>query len=234
MMKPLKCPMWGVAPPGTRLQWVGLLAIMVIMMAVSPAQAVILPPGAVSTPPDTIPPDPAIAGPTLASIIGAPFVTSTGLVVGTYSTAVIADAGNPFGAGLLTFVYSITNTTPAGGDSVARATAINFTGFLTDVGFVLGGGTDVSSVDRSATGSTVGFDFAGAGIPAGGGSSDTFWVRTNASAFEPGFLNIIDGGVATVAAFQPAVVIPEPATMTMLGTSLAFFGGWYVRRRSRK
>ena len=51
---------------------------------------------------------------------------------------------------------------------------------------------------------------------------------TNATNFKAGFANVIDGGVSTVGAYQPASGVPEPMTMLLLGGGLIALAG--VRR----
>ena len=189
-------------------------------------QAVVLPPGG-SGPPDIFNPLP---GATLFASITGPF--NSGLIMGTYTAAVFSDPNNPFGAGDLDFVYQVANSASSQ-DAIIRLTAINFTGFLTDVGYTatgsaipgglfVNGTTSPVSVDRSFGGDTVGFQMGMA--PNGilpGATSVALLIETNATAFHAGNLNMIDGGTTTVAAFAP---VPEPAagTLLLLGITTVF------------
>jgi hypothetical protein len=219
---------------------IGSLALLTFVVFSGPAKALILPPGG-SGPPDDLTGD--LAGATeLAFHVAEPFVTNTGLTSGTVTTSVFSDPLNTFGAGDLTFVYQVHNSA-ASMDSIGRVTAINFTGFMTDVGFTLAGGAipgghyvDGSKtpvlVDRSIFGDTVGFNFAALDFSPGT-TSLTLIIETNATQFAPGVFNIIDGGVASVDAFEPTV--PDGGTtVALLGIALAGLEG--VRRmfRARK
>ena len=73
----------------------------------------------------------------------------------------------------------------------------------------------------------MGFNFPAAGGVAPGDCSAVLIVETNATAYTAGTLNIIDGSVASVASYAPAV--PEPETIILLGAGLVALAG-LVRR----
>jgi hypothetical protein len=60
-----------------------------------------------------------------------------------------------------------------------------------------------------------------------GETSPVLVISTNAMLFTAGNASVIDGGVTTVAAFEPAAV-PGPASLLLLGGGLLALGG--VRR----
>ena len=100
--------------------------------------------------------------------------------------------------------------------------------------------------DRDAPdGSTVGFDFSATGASAAlainpGETSLILAIKTNAPDWTLGFASVIDGGAQTVPAFQPtgtpippALDVPEPATLLLVGSAVIGMGVT-VRRRSQR
>jgi hypothetical protein len=202
-----------------------VLVVLSIFAFASFASADILAPGA-SGPPDVLAP-----GGTLLASLSGPWTNTTSTMSGTYLAAVYSDPSNTFGAGDLDFVYQVMNSANST-DSIGRTTAINFTGFLTDVGFTLTGstlgagfvnGTVVPiTVDRANSGDSIGFSFTppvSAAINPGQ-TSTVLIIETNATNFTSGHFNLIDGGVTTVASFAPlAARVPEGSALSMLGIS---------------
>jgi len=216
----------------TSLLSLSFLSAIAMLLSLSSASATVLPPG-LSGPPDFFTP---IPGGTLLASSNSGTVTSTnGLITFDVVTAVYSDPTNVFGAGDLSFVYQVMNSANSV-DGISRLTAINFTGFLTDVGvttmgasipgglFVNGLSQLPQTVDRSIGGDTIGFNYP---IPFNilpGQTSLAMIIETNATAFKPGFFNIIDGGVSTVNAFAPTTpAVPESGSTAIL-LSLSMVG----------
>jgi PEP-CTERM motif len=90
-------------------------------------------------------------------------------------------------------------------------------------------------VDRVTAG-TVGFSFnAPFTIPVSPGTTSTVLIiQTNATNFEPGAANIIDGSVASVGAFAPSGTTtrptPEPSSLMLFGTGLLTVAGALRRK----
>jgi hypothetical protein len=157
---------------------------------------------------------------------------------GTLSAAVYRNS-----TGTLDFYYQVFNASTS--PTTLRAESnVDFTGFLTSVGFDTTGMTDLGApfanagnipetADRPSPGSVVGFNFNVSGFDfiLAGESSAVLIVSTNATNYTTGFSEILDGGSATVPTYQPAAV-PEPMSLMLLGSSLLGLG-MLVRRQKK-
>lgn len=214
------------------------LALLICFALSGTAQATIIPPGPGAFPPDIF----ALSGLTLLDSVSSTETSTSGALTFTLNAAVYSDPSNIFGAGDLAFVYQVMNSSTSP-DSVGRVTGIDFTGFQTDVGYTATGSTLPGGmfVDGTVTpqlvdrvhADVVGFSFnAPLTLLIGpGDTSVVLVVETDATNYTAGHANVIDGGVSTVDAFQPASGVPEPATMGLFGAGMLALAGI---RRSRR
>jgi hypothetical protein len=145
--------------------------------------------------------------------------------------------------GFVDFLYQVQRTTGEGLDAIGRLTTTNYSIAITDVGICTLcadliaplGPTKYApgSIDRNASGSTLGFQFAPVSDIDDTNESYVLVIRTNAPNWASGSTSIIDGGTANVNSFDPAAPsrVPEPSTFVALASGLLGFG---FMRRHRK
>ena len=150
-----------------------------------------------------------------------------------YSAGVFTnDPQNPYGLNDLDFIYSIFNNATSTA-LISRITATNFLGYNTDVGYftaaVFGGTIFPTTVDRN-TANTVGFTFNSFSA---GNQSVVFVIKTNATAFSTGSLNIVDsaGSSTSVMAFAP---VPEPGLVWPLGCGVLAMAAYWRKRANQR
>jgi hypothetical protein len=200
------------------------LATCALSMA-SLASATVLSPGA-SGAPDLM----SNAGWTLLATTGSQALSS-GTFTANAQSWVYSDSANTFCAGCLDFVYMVTRT--GGNDPIERITAGNFAGYSVDAGVVLSSpGLAPSSVNRSADGGVVGFNYQTTNLT-GTQSTQLLVIQTNATNYMAGLLSVQDQLSANGIGFQPSAATPEPLSMSLLGGGLALLGAARLRRKKK-
>lgn len=212
-----------------KFQLFSALAVLVLGGA---AKADIVVPGSGSAPADGT-----------GSLAGLTFVTSTTNtltspdVSASVTESVYLDVGGAFGpADSYDFVYQMTNTgtSGAGDDLLSRLIGTNYSGFSTDLRYIVGTGVAPDSRDRiDASGDNPGFDFT-TGTPAGlgyGATSAKMVIYTNAFAYKAGSVGVSDGLPTFSTAFYAPAAVPEPSFYGFLAIGLV---GIVVAGKSRK
>lgn len=136
-------------------------------------------------------------------------------------------------AGNLIFGYIIYNDLDSI-DEISAVSMTDFAGWITEVGqdpAAAGpGGIPSTSAARSSTGGTVTFNFTRSPLGRGALEQDKasygLMIRTNATDYTRGTVNVLNGAIATVESFAP---VPEPASIAALGVGAAAL----LRRRKK-
>jgi hypothetical protein len=140
--------------------------------------------------------------------------------------------------GFLDFLYQLQRS--GGPDPIEDITTTSFAGFTTDVGICTlcanliapVGPTKYApgAIDRSGSGSVVGFDFNNQAID-DANMTYLLVIRTNATTWVPGSTQVLDGGVDTVFSYAPGVAVPDAgSTLALLGLGMLSLG--YLKRRT--
>lgn len=167
----------------------------------------------------------------LASI-NTTFGTGNSIPSGPFMETVITNTGdNPFGNQFLTFAFSFRVTA---GD-VVEISLPGFSGFSTAVKecTICNTGTPALDATRSVNGDVVSFDFTG--IPANGNNTASLAIYTNAQVFADPMISFTDinGGIGLSAGLLPAPV-PEPGSLSLLGTVMLALGALWLRRERHR
>ncbi len=145
--------------------------------------------------------------------------------------------GSPF-AGDISFIYQIT----VSGGNIDNLTTENFAapGLSVDVGQssegIFGppyGSTEATVAAWTTDGTTIGFGF---GLPDGltpGDVSYLLIINTNMTTYEAGAFSLQDGQTQNFDGFVPVGPVPEPSTLSLLGTGLLAAGAG-LRRKMRR
>jgi hypothetical protein len=179
----------------------------------------------------SVPPSPLFPGGTLLATTSGTISTTT--FSATFTESVFSDPANTWCAGCLDFVYQFTDNGP---DILARFTMYSFTGFNLDVGTDPFGVHDPTTIDRSLSGSVVGFNYNPGDEILPGESTPELVIETDATHFDfNGFLSAQDGTAGYAAAFEPSESsqpVPEPSSLSLTGSGLLALGGFWRKLRS--
>lgn len=179
------------------------------------------------------------SGSALTSLTNQTITTAT--FTATYSEWVFEDTGSGGGlcTGCLDFVFQVTNSAGSS-DALERVSAGSFGAFLVDAGIDTTGGVGTTgtvspgTVDRSATGSVVGFNFVSPStniMP--GQTSVLLEIETNATSYTTGNFSAQDDTAGSGSAYIPSAATPEPMSMGLLGGGLALLGLTRLRRTKK-
>lgn len=200
------------------------LACLLVLMLLAPlAQASVLSNG------NSVPPSPLF--PTGTLLVSTTGTITTATFSAGYTEWVYADPTNTWCAGCLDFVYQFTNNGP---DVNERYSMYNFAGFSLDVGTNPFGAHDPTTIDRSLNGSVVGFNFPAADEIGTGQTTVLLVVETNALHYTTGFVSAQDGTAGFGVGYSPASSVPEPSSLALLGSGLAFMGAMLRKIRLGK
>ena len=179
----------------------------------------------------TAPPTPSTPGGTLMATTSG--IVATPTFSTDYTTWVFSDPANVWCANCLDFVYQFTNHGP---DVNQRYTMFNFGNFMIDAGTNPFGVHDPITVSRSTlnAGQVISFNFDQFADEIQPGTTTVqLVIETDATHFIPGWLSVQDGTASFGAAFQPSV-IPEPASLVLMGSGLMAVGGFLRKSRFGK
>lgn len=158
---------------------------------------------------------------------------------GTVEEAVGNYAGNPFGASDITFVYQIAVTggnimTLTSGSYAIPGISIDVLQFDGELDGNFPGPTYTKAVNATLTssGTTLGFGFTPPNGLTPGDTSYILIINTNLTNYEPGVFSLQDDETGNFNGFVPSA-IPEPSTLSLLGTGLLAAGAG-LRRRMRR
>lgn len=207
-----------------------LFVLLAFTLLLPAAQASILSVGGVQTPTSIIP------GGTLVGSASGTIVTPT-LTVPWWEW-VYRDPLNtlPGCAGkCLDFVYQFHDNAFAGADAIQRITMSSFEPLgmsaVVNVGMDVLGVHDPLQITWSTDAKVIAFDYTPFGLQIEPGqTTELMVVQTQARTYVPGYVSVQDETSGFDKALSPAAVVPEPASLGLLGGGLIVVGS-FVRRK---